>query len=130
MENIIEIIKTRVEILQNPYLQIKIYSPFVFLFLRIYFITVKSKLTFSFCRAGGNIHGRNLANNTGGENRQCVLGTLVYEAGKSSLFIISSACLSHASCSSPGGWLCNPHAPYDLKYERQSKSSRKPGIAL
>jgi len=90
MENIIEIIKTRVEILQNPYLQIKIYSPFVFLFLRIYFITVKSKLTFSFCRAGGNIHGRNLANNTGGENRQCVLGTLVYEAGKSSLFIISS----------------------------------------
>ena len=47
-----------------------------------------------------------------------------------SLFIISSACLSRASCSSPGGWLCNPHAPYDLKYERQSKRSRKPGIAL
>jgi hypothetical protein len=90
MKNIIEIIKIRVEIFQNPYLQIKTYSPFVFLFLRIYFITVRSKLTSSFCRAGGNIHGRKRANNTGRENRPCVLETLVYEANKGSLFIISS----------------------------------------
>jgi hypothetical protein len=45
MKNI-EIIKIRVEILQNPYLRIQTYSPFVFLFLQIYNITVRSKLTF------------------------------------------------------------------------------------
>jgi len=90
MENIREIIKIHVENLQNPYLGIKIYSPFIFLFLRIYNFTARSKLTHSFCRTGGDIHRRTLANHSGGETRPQVSGTFIYGAEKRSLFISSS----------------------------------------
>jgi len=66
MENIREIIKIHVENLQNLYLWRKIYSPFLFVFVQIYNVTVRSKLTFSFCRTGGDKHRRNLTNPTEG----------------------------------------------------------------